>query len=107
VNYENIDSYQEKIKDFRLPSYGSEAAVMGLLAESGEVAAVFQKLLRGDYDMDTAATKLHYELGDILWHVAAIAEDNGWKISKLLQSNVDKLESRRLRNQILGSGDNR
>lgn len=106
--FENIDVYAEKIeKDFRLPSYGSEAAVMGLLSEAGEVAGVFQKLLRGDYGPDQAGALLAKELGDIMWHVAAIANDNGWKLSDILQTNVDKLESRKLRNQIMGSGDNR
>lgn len=105
--YESIDAYQDKIKDFRLSSYSPEAAVMGLLAEAGEVAAVFQKLMRGDYDLDVAVTKLHKELGDVLWHVAAIASDNGWELSDVLGENIDKLESRKLRNTILGSGDNR
>lgn len=105
--YTNIDAYQNKIKEFRLPSYSPEAAVMGLLSEAGEVAAVFQKLIRGDYDFGTASDKLAYELGDILWHVAAVASDNDWNVSDLLQSNVDKLESRKLRQQIMGDGDNR
>ena len=105
--YEKIDEYQEKIKDFRLPSYGPEAAVMGLVSEIGEIAAVFQKLMRGDYDLDVAVTKLRAELGDALWHIAAIASDNEWKVSDLLQDNVDKLESRKLRNAMMGSGDER
>jgi len=100
-------TYQEKIKEFRLPSYGPEAAVLGLLAEGGEVAAVFQKLIRGDYTEDQAATKLKYELGDVLWHVAAIASDNNWTVAELEELNIEKLASRKLRAQLMGNGDNR
>ena len=80
---------------------------MGLLAESGEVAGIFQKLLRGDFDADVAATKLHKELGDVLWHVAAIAHDNGWHLDDIANANIEKLTSRQMRNVIAGSGDDR
>lgn len=103
----DINEYQKRTNDFRLPTYIPEAAVMGLLSEAGEVAGVFQKLIRGDYNADQAATKLHAEIGDLLWGIAAVCNDNGWNMSDVLQANIDKLESRKLRNTILGSGDNR
>jgi NTP pyrophosphatase (non-canonical NTP hydrolase) len=105
--FTNIDSYQEEIKRFRLPSYGPEAAVFGLLSEAGEVAGVFQKLIRGDYGYTDAQAKLKKELGDGLFHIATIATDNGWTVSELLDDNVEKLDGRLLRGTILGSGDNR
>jgi NTP pyrophosphatase (non-canonical NTP hydrolase) len=80
---------------------------MGLLAETGEVAAVFQKLIRGDFPPDVAMTKLFKELGDVLWHVSEIANDNNWTLQDIAQGNVEKLESRQLRNVLLGNGDNR
>jgi len=103
----HLTEYQHAALQFRLPTYSPEAAVMGLLAESGEVAGIFQKLLRGDFDADVAATKLHKELGDVLWHVAAIAHDNGWHLDEIANSNIEKLTSRQLRNVIAGSGDDR
>lgn len=102
-----LDDYQTKSGSTRLPAYSPEAAVMGLLAEAGEVAGVFQKLIRGDYLPDEAATKLHSELGDVLWGIAQVAADNGWTLSEVAQANLDKLESRRLRNMLIGSGDTR
>jgi NTP pyrophosphatase (non-canonical NTP hydrolase) len=104
---ENLDEYQKAIEKFRVPAYNEQACVMGLLSEAGEVAGVFQKMIRGDFSPDVAATKLHKELGDILWHVAQVAADNGWKLSDVATENYNKLESRQIRNQILGSGDNR
>lgn len=102
-----LNEYQTKAMTTRLPTYTPEAAVMGLLAEAGEVAAVFQKLIRGDYPPDVAMTKLHKELGDVLWHLAAIADDNDWAFETVGQDNLDKLESRRIRNMLLGDGDTR
>lgn len=99
--------YQELIKEFRLPTYNAEAAVLGLLAETGEVAGVFNRLIRGDFDPDTAASKLHLELGDVLWNIAAICNDNGWTLEEVMKSNIEKLRSRKLRNTIIGQGDNR
>ena len=100
-------NYQEDIKKYRLPSYNAEAAVLGLISETGEVAGVFNRLIRGDFDADTAASKLHYELGDVLWNVAAICNDNGWTLEEVMKSNLEKLESRQIRGKILGAGDNR
>ena len=80
---------------------------MGLLEESGEVAGVFKRLIRGDYSPDVATTKLHKELGDILWYLSQIAYDNGWKLSEIADGNIDKLEGRSIRNTILGVGDSR
>lgn len=103
----NLNNYQEAVQKFRLPTYNAEAAVLGLLSECGEVAGVFNRLIRGDYTPDVAASKLHYELGDVLWNVAAICTDNGWTIEEVMKSNIEKLKDRQLRNVILGVGDNR
>ena len=102
-----LDEYQKQTTEYRLPTYIPEACVMGLLAECGEVAAVFQKMMRGDYNADQAATKLHAEIGDVLWHLGEIANDNGWKLSEIAQANLDKLASRKLRATSMCSGDNR
>lgn len=102
-----LNEYQEKIQDFVLPTYGPEASVMGLIAETGEVAAIFQKLLRGDFPVTEAGPKLSKELGDVLWHVAKIADDNGWTLAEIAQENIEKLTSRKIRSVIMGNGDNR
>jgi NTP pyrophosphatase (non-canonical NTP hydrolase) len=81
--------------------------VFGLLEECGEVAGVFKRLFRGDYELDVAGQKLAAELGDVLWYVAGIAKDNDWRLSDIMTANLDKLESRKLRGKILGSGDSR
>lgn len=100
-------NYQKAIEKFRLPTYNAEAAVLGLLSEAGEVAGVFNRLIRGDFTPDQAASKLHYELGDVLWNIAAICNDNGWTMEQVMQSNIEKLADRQRRNAIMGQGDTR
>lgn len=107
LNELSLNQYQSKAADFRIPTAPPEERVMGLLEEAGEVAAIFKRLLRGDYGPDVAATKLHKELGDILWYVSQIAGDNDWTLEDIANTNIDKLESRKLRNAIMGEGDNR
>lgn len=104
---ENLDEYQHAAFKYRVDNASPEERVMGLLEEAGEVAGIFKRLLRGDYSPDVATTKLHKELGDILWYLSQVAYDNGFKLSEIAASNIDKLESRLIRGQILGTGDNR
>ena len=102
-----LNEYQQEASKFTLAGSPPEERVMGLLEESGEVAGVFKRLLRGDYNPDEAVSKLHKELGDILWYLSQIAWDNGWTLEEVAKSNLDKLESRKLRNMIMGSGSER
>lgn len=104
---ENFDDYQHAAFKYRVSDVPPEERIMGLIEETGEVAGVFKRMLRGDFDPDMAATKLHKELGDVLWYLSQIAYDNGWKLSEVAKANLDKLESRSIRGLILGSGDNR
>lgn len=103
----HMDEYQKAAGDYQLESAPPEERVFGLLEEAGEVAGVFKRMMRGDYPPDVAATKLHKELGDQLWYLARIAADNGWDLSDIAKSNLEKLESRRIRGAILGSGSDR
>ena len=103
----DFDDYQHQAFKYRVESSPPEERVMGLLEEAGEVAGVFKRLLRGDYSEDVAVTKLHKELGDVLWYMSQIAFDNGWKLSEIATGNLEKLESRQVRGMILGSGNDR
>jgi NTP pyrophosphatase (non-canonical NTP hydrolase) len=50
---------------------------------------------------------LSYELGDILWALARLVDDLGLDFSKIAERNIAKLEDRKKRNVISGSGDKR
>lgn len=102
-----LNEYQKQALKFQLPAAPPEERIFGLLEESGEVAAVFKRLLRGDYAIGPAQEKLKKELGDVLWYLATIANDNEWTLEEVAKENIDKLDSRKIRNMILGEGGDR
>ncbi|TXH14758.1 MAG: hypothetical protein E6R03_08570 [Hyphomicrobiaceae bacterium] len=80
-----------------------------LAGEAGEVAEKVGKSLRGDYSLDDPNVKLELlkELGDVLWYVNALANDLGADLQTVADMNITKLESRKARGVLAGSGDNR
>lgn len=83
--------------------------VLGLSGEAGEIAEKFKKQFRdrgGEYT-DEFKTELVKELGDVMWYVAEISTQLGIDLEVVAQRNIEKLYSRKERNQIQGSGDNR
>ena len=77
---------------------------MGLTSEAGEVAGKIKKLLRdGEYDPGNVA----YELGDVCWYVARLADAIGYEFEDILLINFNKLSDRKARNVLQGSGDER
>lgn len=83
--------------------------VLGLNGEAGEVAEKVKKLIRDKKGVvskeDRRAVAL--ELGDVLWYLAQSALRINMKLSEVAKLNIQKLESRRARDKIQGSGDNR
>lgn len=90
----------------------------GLLEEAGEAAGVLKRVYRGDdgyedfnwsdYGLsEEAEKKLAAELGDILWHIAVIADNLGLSLDAIAEYNLTKLQSRKQRDMIKGSGDDR
>jgi NTP pyrophosphatase (non-canonical NTP hydrolase) len=51
--------------------------------------------------------KIAMELGDVLWYVAALADDLGVTLDQVANWNVDKLQRRMKWKNIKGDGDNR
>lgn len=106
-----------------LDQYQAEAAVtaiyparyevmypaLGLVGEAGEVAEKVKKWLRdGKGDPGTLnKAPIAKELGDVLWYVANLAHDLGYKLSEIADMNIEKLKDRCERGVLGGSGDNR
>jgi NTP pyrophosphatase (non-canonical NTP hydrolase) len=88
--------------------------VLGITGEAGEVAEKMKKYLRDEFD-DFAYGRMRPELkneiskevGDVLWYLAALCDELGLNFNEVAQQNIDKLASRKKRNILSGSGDNR
>lgn len=85
-------------------------AYVGLgLGEVGEVQGKLKKIIRDDNGKLTQEKReaLAGELGDVLWYCARLATELGYTLGDIAEANLSKLEDRKNRNVIGGSGDNR
>jgi NTP pyrophosphatase (non-canonical NTP hydrolase) len=82
---------------------------LGLAGEAGEVAGKLKKVMRdGGCDLTAAARKsIAEELGDVLWYASELASSLGVSLDSVAQANLRKLESRKKRGVLGGSGDKR
>lgn len=73
-----------------------------------EQQAYCEQYVKKTFDEQAERTKeLMKEAGDILWQLSGLCSVMGWKLEDIAQQNLDKLASRKQRNQIDGDGDNR
>lgn len=103
----NLNDYQNDALSYRLPSADHQYALLNLAGEVGELCSLVAKLVRDGGNVDDFYNNMKKELGDILWHVAAVAADNAFTLEDIAKANLAKLESRKQRNVLTGSGDNR
>jgi len=77
---------------------------LGLCSEAGEVAGKITKYIR---DGGFSSEELEKELSDVFWYLARLADTLGVNCTEILELNVNKLEDRKARDVLRGSGDNR
>jgi NTP pyrophosphatase (non-canonical NTP hydrolase) len=82
---------------------------LGLCGEAGEVAEKIKKMVRDDDGIlsDARREALSKELGDVLWYLAQLATEADLDLDAIAEENLEKLLSRRHRNVLQGSGDDR
>jgi len=118
MNYFRFDEYQELAATYAFykEKLGGDMniyyPVLGLVSESGEVADKIKKIARDtDYDLkhllSSDRIEIIKELCDCLWYIALIAHELEYDLSEVAEININKLASRRERNRLTGSGDNR
>lgn len=106
----DLNAYQENAKVTAVfKTDGLTYCALGLTGEAGEYADKVKKTLRGDTSRDEPEVKkaLALELGDVLWYLAISALQLGYTLEDVANMNAEKLASRRARNVVRGSGDNR
>lgn len=83
--------------------------VLGVNGEAGEIAEKLKKIIRDKKGVISKAdkTELGGEIGDVLWYLATLAHHLGLSFEYIAKTNLDKLQSRKKRGVIAGSGDNR
>ena len=102
-----MNSYQIQAMSFRTATADEAYALLNLAAEAGEVLGKVAKHIRDGGDEEALRQNIKKELGDVMWMVAAVAADFDLTLSEICEHNIEKLNSRKERNVITGSGDNR
>ena len=108
----DLNHYQRESRKTALyPNVGSNPIypTLGLVGEAGEVADKVKKILRdkkGVFD-EQSKDAIKFELGDVLWYISQLSSELGYELDEIANSNLQKLNSRKMRGQIQGSGDNR
>ena len=104
--------YQEKACETAIfpKKQAMEYLTLGLTGESGEIANKVKKFIRDGAAKDEYLAKrieIGYEIGDVLWYCAVLAEELEMNLGHIMEKNLEKLADRHKRGKISGSGDNR
>ena len=107
-----LSDYQERSRATAVyPGVGANLLypTLGLCGEAGAVAEKIKKMVRDDAGVLSPERReaLAKELGDVLWYVAQLATEAGLDLDAVAAGNLDKLLSRRERDVLRGSGDDR
>jgi NTP pyrophosphatase (non-canonical NTP hydrolase) len=78
---------------------------LGLAGECGEVCEKIKKTLRDNKPLNKE--DMMKELSDPMWYIANLAYDLEFTLEDIILTNVNKLQDRKERGVIGGSGDNR
>jgi len=106
----NTQTYQEFTRTTAIypKDKNIEYLILGLASESGEVAGVLKKYIRDGFSKEELREKLIAECGDIFWYLARICDEVlEIDMEEVMKVNQAKLEDRKKRDVLKGSGDNR
>tara|TARA_Y100001951_G_C11150345_1_gene188799 strand:+ start:226 stop:579 length:354 start_codon:yes stop_codon:yes gene_type:complete len=113
----DIDKYQETCSETAVYPEARciEYLTLGLTSEAGEVAGKIKKLIRDrDKGLEVNAAlsfidkeDIISEMGDVLWYIAMLAWELDYNLSDVAYYNVEKLQDRKQRGTLKGSGDKR
>lgn len=89
---------------------------LGMNGEAGEVADKIKKVIRDTIVLKDCngsivlpkdkSVEIDKEIGDVLWYCATLSNDLGYSLEEIANMNVEKLQSRKNRGVLGGSGDN-
>jgi NTP pyrophosphatase (non-canonical NTP hydrolase) len=108
-----LNEYQEIAAIFNVVSDEKKQthAICGLVEEVGELCGKLKRKARGDFDSIDGEIQhirdLKQEIGDVAWYLADVCSAWGFSLEEVCIANIEKLEDRRVRGKIQGSGDQR
>jgi NTP pyrophosphatase (non-canonical NTP hydrolase) len=110
--YDNLVDDTSHLKQGKPPQEWLLHCLAGLAEETGEVLGVVKRLIRDkglslDNLDEDSQEKMLKELGDVLWYVSALAQALDSDLQEVALLNCEKLQDRKERNMIQGSGDDR
>lgn len=101
----NLDDYQQWTRSTAIYPKDFPTALsyvtIGLSSEAGEVSGKVKKWIRDGAPLND----LKAELGDCLYYLARLSDECGWSLQEVMEENKQKLEDRKARNVLKGSGD--
>ena|SRR3990167_2843324 len=108
----DFSEYQKKAWETAIyPNKGNNIIypTLGIGGETGEVLEKIKKIIRDENFSINEEKKeeLIKEIGDILWYIAALSTELKLNLNDIAEKNIAKLSSRKERDQLHGSGDNR
>lgn len=107
-----LDEYQDFVESMWIPADTQDKDELrinlGLFGELGELCEKEKKYHRdGVEDVEAFRKAIEKEFGDALFYFAKKANFYDMRLSDILNTNVEKLTSRKERDLIQGSGDDR
>lgn len=104
-----LNDYQAHAKEYAIypKENGVHYTMHGLTSEVGEVADKVKKSMRDGWPALMLREEVKKELGDVLWYVAMMAHEFDLKLMDVAVGNIAKLNDRKIRSKLTGSGDNR
>lgn len=106
MSINTFNEYAVKAMSLRKAAADDQYARENLVGEVGEYFGLRAKARRDGAPTDYK-DRAKKELGDILWQLTAVIEDEGFTLQEVAEANLTKLFDRKERGVLSGSGDNR
>ena len=58
-------------------------------------------------EYESKKIEIGYEIGDVMWYCAVLAQEMGMDLGHIMENNLQKLADRKARGTLSGSGDSR